>query len=280
MQLAYSTNAFTRTSLKQAIEKVSELGFNGIEILCDHPHWVPGKTKVQEAEEIALLLREKNLKVSNLNVNTANVYFNPRPPENVFEPALSNTDSEKRQWRIKYSTDAIELAKIVGAKCISVTSGRPMNSHLPAENLSCFVDSLKELCEVGHKHDIKIGIEYEPGLLVECADEVLEVIEKVDSPLLGVNFDIGHSYVFGENPQQSVESLAGRIWNVHIEDIKGRKHYHLIPGEGDLPFQAYIQALKKAGYDDFLTVELYSYPHQPEYAGQKALEYLMPLLPR
>ena len=279
MQLAYSTNAFTRMDLRQAIIKVSKLGFAGIEILCDHPHWIPGKTSQQEAEEVALLLQEKNLTVSNLNVNTANVYFEPRPPENVFEPALSNTDVKLRKWRIQYSIDAIRLAKTVGAKCISVTSGRPMNTHLPQENLAHFIDSLKAICEAGHEHDIKIGIEYEPGLLVECADEVLEVIEKVGSPLLGVNFDIGHSYVFAEDPVTTVESLAGRIWNVHVEDIKGRKHYHLIPGEGNLPFDTYFQALKKANYNGFLTVELYSYPHQPEYAGQKALDYLKPLIP-
>jgi sugar phosphate isomerase/epimerase len=72
--------------------------------------------------------------------------------------------------------------------------------------------------------------------------------------------------------------LAGRIWNVHVEDIKGRKHFHLIPGLGDLPFAQYINALRKINYDGYLTVELYSYQEQPEDAGRQALSYLTPLV--
>jgi protein FrlC len=76
-----------------------------------------------------------------------------------------------------------------------------------------------------------IGIEYEPGLLIETAAEVRRLIDEVNHPALGANLDIGHAVCAGENPLESIELLAGRIWNVHIEDIRGRKHFHLIPGE-------------------------------------------------
>jgi len=36
--------------------------------------------------------------------------------------------------------------------------------------------------------------------------------------------------------------------------------------------------LTGAGYDGFLTVELYTYPEQPEDVGRRAIEYLSPLL--
>jgi len=45
-----------------------------------------------------------------------------------------------------------------------------------------------------------------------------------------------------------------------------------------LPFAKYINALRKVNYDGYLTVELYSYPEQPQEAGRQALEYLTPLI--
>jgi sugar phosphate isomerase/epimerase len=278
MKLAYSTNAYVRTTLGSALKSIAELGFAAAEILCDRPHWFPGEVDEKQLAQTAELLQTLNLKVSNLNINTANGYYNPQPVENVFEPSLTNRNSELRAWRERYTIEGIRLAQRVNAPCVSLTSGRPIPGTLPEEALDYFVDSLKRICAVADEFGVKVGIEYEPGLLVESAVEAMAIIERVDSPMLGVNFDIGHSRVLGEAIGETVDLLAGRIWNVHVEDIKGRKHFHLIPGLGDLPFADYITALKKVNYDGYLTVELYSYPEQPDEAGKAALEYLAALV--
>ena len=274
MKLAYSTNAFTRTDLASALNHIADLGFSGAEILCDNPHWFPGKVSDEDIDNIIKILHERNIQVSNLNVNTANGYYHPRPPENVFEPALSNTNIELRQWRQNYTIEAIRLAKKIGGHCVSVTSGHPSPGCTPERSLDIFVDSLKYICDAAEKHDIKVGIEYEPGLLVERGSEVNEVIERVNSSKLGVNFDIGHSYLDGENPEDVIALLSGRIWNVHVEDIKNRKHFHLVPGEGDLPFDRYFDALKAINYKNFLTVELYTYPEQALEVGRRSYHFL------
>jgi sugar phosphate isomerase/epimerase len=274
MHFAYSTNAYTRCSLPEAIERIAGLGFSGVEILCDTPHWFPGRTADAEAERLAQRLAMLGLSVSNLNVNTANGFFDPLPPENVFEPSLSSRDPERRRWRLGLTIAALHLARIVGARNISVTSGRPDSGGTPAAGLTHFVDSLQRLCEVAEPMGLRIGVEYEPGLLVERAEELAEVFDRVGSPLLGANLDIGHSWLDGESPESAVDLLAGRIWNVHVEDIAGRKHYHLIPGEGSLPFRRYLRSLAQAGYDGFYTVELYTCSHMPDEAGERALAYL------
>jgi sugar phosphate isomerase/epimerase len=274
VRLAYSTNAYTRFPLEEAVERIARLGFAGVEILCDLPHWFPGRTAHVHGQRLAERLAALGLAVSNLNVNTANGYFDPLPPENVFEPSLSSRDPAGRRWRLDYSIAALHLAQIVGAPCISVTSGRPDSGGTPEEGLRLFVDSLKRLCEAAEPLGVRIGIEYEPGLLVERARELAEVIDRVGSPLLGANLDIGHSWLDGEAPEAAVGWLAGRIWNLHLEDIAGRKHFHLIPGEGDLPFGRYFAALERVGYEGFYTVELYTYPHMPDEAGRRSLEFL------
>lgn len=278
MHLAYSTNAFTKTDLKRAVKAIAALGYSGVEILCDHPHWIPGRVTESEVAEMAFLLDQLSLTVSNLNANTANCYFKPLPPENIFEPSLSSADKNFRQWRQSYSIDTIKLARHLNARCISVTSGQPGSGGTPEKGIAYFVDSLKRICEAADKYSVRIGIEYEPGLLVERAAELAEVIHQVDSPLLGANLDIGHSWLDGESPEQAIGLLNGRIWNVHVEDISNRKHYHLVPGEGNLPFGRYFNALKQQAYDNFLTVELYTCADRPIEAGQSALAHLEDLL--
>lgn len=280
MRLAYSTNAFVRYPLDEALSAIARLGYAAAEILCDRPHWFPGETLDTDAERTGELIGRLGLKISNLNVNTANGYFDPAPPENVFEPSLTNPDPRQRAWREQYTIDALRLAHLVGAPCISVTAGRPIPGCPPARALEHFVGSLRTVCAAADQYDVRVGIEYEPGLLVERATEVMDVLERVDSSRLGVNLDIGHSYLAREEPRQTIDLLADRIWNVHVEDIRGLKHFHLIPGEGDLPFPEYLDALDEVGYGGFLTVELYSYPDAPVAAGRRAAEYLTSLLQR
>ncbi len=278
MQLAYSTNAFTRTDLSTALRAIARIGYPGAELLCDRPHWFATEVGEEQADAIGQLIADLGLTISNLNANTANGYYTPAPPENVFEPALSNADPELRRWRQDYTIACLQLAARIQAPCVSVTSGHPTPGVEPERALDWFVDSLERVCDEAAKYNVRVGIEYEPGLLVERASELVEVLERVGSPDLGANLDIGHSYLDGEDPQRTIDLLRGRIWNVHVEDIRDRKHFHRVPGDGDLPFAEYFTALRNAGYDGKLTVELYSYPDKPEEVGARALAYLSALL--
>jgi len=278
MLLAYSTNAFTKYDLITAINHIADLGYSGLEILCEKPHWYPPEIDEYQVELVVEVLTARNLKVSNLNANTANSFYSPAPPENVFEPSLSNKNPDVRLVREQIIQKSIQLADKVGASCISLTSGMPTPGCLPEQAIDFFVESLKRICDFADKYNIKVGIEYEPGLLVERSSEVCEIIHRVDSPLLGVNLDIGHSYLSQENPENTINDLVGRIWNVHVEDIKNMKHFHLPPGDGDMPFDRYFNALKTIQYTEFLTVELYSFPDNPIEVGKKSIDYLSKLL--
>lgn len=278
MQLAFSTNAYTRWSLPDALRSIADLGFAGAEILCDDPHWRLVELGENSIREVVDVIAQTNLSISNLNANTANYFFDPLPAENTFEPSLSTANEAHRRWRIANTARAIEVAAAIGAGCVSVTSGKPTPGCAPELSLTLFVDSLKEICAIADRFDVCIGVEYEPGLLVERAEELAIVFERVGSDRLGANWDIGHSFLDGESPEDAVRLIGGRIWNVHVEDIAARKHFHLVPGDGDLPFQRYIEALNRVGYDRFLTVELYTYPEQPETVGKRSLDFLGPLL--
>jgi sugar phosphate isomerase/epimerase len=116
--------------------------------------------------------------------------------------------------------------------------------------------------------------------LIERFDEYLEFVSRIDSPLIGLNFDIGHAYCVDEDPQNWVAKMAPYTRHYHFEDIAAtRVHQHLVPGHGAIDFAATIAEIAKTGYDGWLTVELYPYLDDPDRAAREAKQFLRTFLP-
>jgi protein FrlC len=71
MRYAFSTNAYTRFSLVEAIQRIHACGYKGIEILVDVPHAFPDRLSSNEISEITKVLEQTGLSVNNINANTA-----------------------------------------------------------------------------------------------------------------------------------------------------------------------------------------------------------------
>jgi fructoselysine 3-epimerase len=274
MRVAFSTNAYTRFSLMEAVRGIGEAGFRGVEVLADEPHAWPGRFSDSDAARVAGELRRLGLGVSNVNVNCSFGYWKDAPPEPYFEPSLISPNRRHREDRIELIGKAIRIAKILGARNISITSGRMLGSMSPMKAAEEFERSIGRVLEMADEHGIDVGIECEPGLFVEYVAELREWIDRLGHPRLGANLDIGHCQVIGESIPAAIELLGDRIWNLHVEDIPGRKHYHLIPGEGTLDWQGAKAALLAIGYSRYLTVELYTHTDDPQSAAEKSFGFL------
>ncbi|MGN6366737.1 MAG: sugar phosphate isomerase/epimerase family protein [Phycisphaerae bacterium] len=274
MKLAFSTNAFVRFSLAEAIECVGRLGYGGVEILADKPHWYPDQYDAAEADRVASLLQRAKLAVSNVNANCTFGYWKDAPPEAFFEPSLVSPVARLGGDRIRMIQNTLQFAKGVGAENISITSGKALPTMPPDAAMKQLRESLGPVLEVAERLKVRVGIECEPGLLIEWAHELRDLIDRTGSKMLGANLDIGHSIVLGEDVAGALKLLDGRVWNCHIEDLPGRKHYHLIPGTGTMDWVKLKDALIASRYDRFLTVELYTYPDRPAEAAEQSLAYL------
>jgi sugar phosphate isomerase/epimerase len=274
MQLAFSTNAFTRFSLDQALRGIAAAGFAGAEILADLPHAYPvGMSRVQ-AYFVADELRRLGLAVSNLNVNCSFGYWRDAPPEPYFEPSLISPNPVHRSHRLGLIRNAMYFAKAVGAANISITSGRMLAGMPPTRAAAQFEISINQVLAMADEFELNVGIECEPGLFLEYVAELREWIDRIGHPRLGANLDIGHCQVIGESIPQAIELLGDRIWNMHVEDIPGRKHYHMIPGQGTLDWAGVKAALQGIGYRRFLTVELYTHTENPHFAAEESFRFL------
>jgi protein FrlC len=274
MKLAFSTNAYTKHSLADAFEGIKRAGYTAVEILADVPHAYPVQMDDALTAEVRGNLERVGLAVSNINCNCSFGYWKDAPPEPYFEPSLISPNPKHRADRIAMIQRTLQFARDVGARNISITSGRMLGGMPPERAARQFVESIKPVLDRADSLSIDLGIECEPGLFLEYVAELREWINRLNHPRLGANLDIGHSQVIGETIPYEVEMLRGRIWNMHVEDIPGRKHYHMIPGEGTLDWSSLKNALERVAYDRYLTVELYTHTENPQEAAEKSFQYL------
>src|SRR5439155_1233277 len=219
-------------------------------------------------------LEQTGLAVSNVNANCSFGYWKDAPPEPYFEPSLASPNPKHRADRTRLITKTLEFAKQVNAKNISITSGRCLPGMPPPQAAAQLAETIKPILDRAQQLGINNGIECEPGLLIEYVAELRKWIDRLNHPCFGANLDIGHSQVMGEDIAAAVRLLGNRIWNLHVEDIPGRKHYHMIPGEGTLNWRALHGALTEIKYARCLSVELYTHTENPHAAARKSFEFL------
>jgi sugar phosphate isomerase/epimerase len=278
MKLAFSSNAYLRFSFNDAAQKIAKLGYQGIEIMADVPHAWPAFMLEEQKQGIRNALKSNNLAISNINSFMMHAVNDPR--QRYWYPSWIEPDKHYRQIRIDHTMRCLTLAKELGAPCITTEPGGPVEAGGSwSAGLKLFVEMLKPVIEHAEKEGVLLLIEPEPGLLIETADQFLEFMGHIKSPMVGCNFDIGHSYCVGDDPASTIPRLAKFIKHFHLEDIANtRVHHHLIPGDGAIDFKAAIQAIKAIGYKEWVTIELYPYVEDPDQAASLARARIAPLL--
>jgi sugar phosphate isomerase/epimerase len=274
MKLAFSTNAYTKHPLIDALRGIKRAGFAGVEILADTPHAYPEAIDGTLTDGVKRELESLGLAVSNINVNCSFGYWKDAPPEPYFEPSLISPNPQHRADRTRLILKALEFAKDVGAANVSITSGRMLGGMPPEPAAKQFAESIRPILDRADQLNVDVGIECEPGLYLEYVAELREWIDRLGHRRLGANLDVGHSQVIGESIPDAVKLLNDRIWNLHVEDIPGRKHYHMIPGQGTLDWQGLKRALIEVNFQRFLTVELYTHWQNPQEAADQSYQFL------
>lgn len=278
MKLAFSSNAYMHFSIEDTIERIASLGYSGIEILADVPHAWPAGLLEERKASIRDTLARHNLTISNVNAFMMNAVADPRQP--YWHPGWTDPDPHYRAIRREHTKRALRLAAELGAPHITTEPGGYLaEGQTWDEAAGIFYDELMPCIEVAEEVGVGLLIEPEPQLLIERFEQYLAFAERIDSQQLGLNFDVGHAYCVGEDPQDWVAKMAPHTRHYHFEDIAAtRVHIHLIPGHGTIDFAATLREIAATGYDGWLTVELYPYIEQPDEAARQARLYLRQIM--
>ena len=273
MIIGYSTNAFVKFSLPEALQKIAGLGFRGVEIMCDRPHLYPPDYRDEYLSRLKSLIEEYGLKITNLNS------FTLFAVGDTYLPSWIEPEKERREMRIQHTLQCLKLADFLGCRNISVPPGGPLGGLDREKAVSLFQRGLEEVAPVAEELGVKVLVEPEPALLLENTSEFKSFIKDVKSAAIGLNFDIGHFFCAGEDPSVAFEELFEWIGHVHLEDIaETRLHNHLILGEGAIQFEHVFKTIIELGYTGDISLELYPYVDTPEEAGRESLDYLRNLV--
>ena len=273
--LAFSTNAYTKFTLPEACDRIAAAGYKAVEILADAPHAYPMSYSADQARRLRQRLAALGLRAVAINGNTAMGYFRPVPDALTFEPSLISPDEVRRRDRVAIIRAALALANRLGAPLVTITTGQPLSGEPAPVLRERLLEGLELVVAAADRAGVMIAIEPEPGQFIEKSADLRDLLDEVDHPRLGANLDVGHAWCAGDDPAEAVHLLARHLKHLHLEDIKDRRHYHLIPGEGgEIDFAAIRRALGEVGYAGAAAVELYTYKEEPDRAAAESYRAL------
>jgi sugar phosphate isomerase/epimerase len=272
-RLAFSTNAFKKNTLAEAIDSITGVGYRGVEVMADVPHALPSRMTGEEMRAVRRRIEDGGAQVSNVNA------FTLFACGDTYHPTWIERDAAKRQTRVDHTMKAIDLAAALGTRTVSLQPGGPLiGTGLSREHAGeLYAEGLAKV--VGHARacNVVLGIEPEPGLFIQDSTEYLAFKNRYfrDEPNVMMNCDIGHLFCVGEDPAEVIRQHHRHIAHVHLEDIgKNRVHQHLTPGKGAIDFGSIFRALDEVGYAGWTTVELYPYETTAAGVAKAAWEHL------
>lgn len=203
-------------------------------------------------------------------------------PMMCFTPDFTHPDLGRRLEELAKQKSAIDLAVKLGGKYCRTLTGQNRPGLERKEAVGWCVEMIREAVAYAEDRGIIINIEnhYKDGYwkypeFALRSDVFLEIIEQIDSPFFGVNFDPSNAIVAGENPVELLEKIKHRVVTMHASDryLEGGDIYdlrkmeqdaahgyaaliqHGVIGRGLNDYDALFRILKEARFDGWISIE-------------------------
>lgn len=162
---------------------------------------------------------------------------------------------------------SLSRAQAIGADVMRVVGSSLMFRNEPhGPQIDALIKMFKEAVKPAKDFGIKMAVENHIDF---TSDEILQLLEGVDSEFLGLNFDTGNFLRLLDDPIKGMEKLAPFVYATHVKDLLPDKNasptdwffFAGVPvGKGLIDNHKLATLLKKAGFQGFLAVEI-DHPH-------------------
>ena len=241
------------------IEMASTLGVDGLEFYSEFLHDEPAFL-----DQVKDRLQQHGLQM----------------PMLCCSPDFTQPDPELLKAEIEREKRMIELTAFFGGKFCRVLSGQRYPG-LPREaGVSQVVRVLKSLLPFAEKHDVVLTMEnhYKDSFwrypeFAQKMDVFREIMEQIDSPWLGVNFDPSNTVLAGKDPIELLKKIKHRIVSMHasdryltsgtIDDLRkeeneigyARRLAHGVIGKGLNDYDTIFAILREVEFDSWISIE-------------------------
>lgn len=191
-------------NFEMAVAKAAELGYEYIEPMV---HW--GRELLSEAgyfHSVSMLddplrivraCKKAGLRLSGLSTHTP-----------LCKPEIG----------VEYLKQAIRFAHECRAPVVNTDEGLKQSWTTEEDDFTLIRYSLVEASRLAEPRGIEIGLE--PHSQYSRTPSGLDrIYNLVKSPMIGINFDTGNSYLCGQNPYEWLLHVSSRLVHVHAKDI-------------------------------------------------------------
>jgi L-ribulose-5-phosphate 3-epimerase len=275
VRIGYNTNGFPQHELGDICDVLAGLGYDGIAITPDVFHLNPWRGGLQAARELAPRLRDLGLSVA---VETGARFL--LDARRKHQPTLLSA-RDGAQRRLELLQRCLEIAQVLEAETFSFWSGAALpegaeaQAHLREVLQSRLCAGAARLLEANQGSGVSLCFEPEPGMLVSSLADLDAFLAELDDPGLLVMLDVGHVPVTETiSAADAFRRLVHRLGGVQLDDSRGGRHEHLVPGEGEIDFGALVAVMHELSYQGLCCLELPRHGHDPVRTAARSLEYL------
>lgn len=165
---------------------------------------------------------------------------------------------------------AVKLAAAIGVKDVITSEGEPkthFGKNLTTdEAIFTITEKLYEPLKFAEDYGVKILIEPH-GPISDSVKLMGEILDSCNSEAVGICLDTGNLWLGGGEPLEMIEKFGSKIEHVHWKDMPqemvekrgkmfGAGMALIALGDGVIDIKAVYNALVKAGFDGYSTLEI------------------------
>lgn len=249
--------------IEEVITRLSDLGYDAVELGCTAPHAWPDFMDSQERQRLRRYIESRHMVFSTL-----------LPVTGVGAGAnAASANPKERAWTVKHLCDVCDLAEDLGCCQLLYVPGFFIYGTRREDAWKYAMESLVGIGLYAEKKGIRLLIEptSADSNLCETVEDALEMKRESGLANIDIMFDVYHALFRTDQPADYVRLYGQEIKHVHLSDYNRK-----VPGDGGFDFTELMQEFKNVGFDGYLTMEasFTSRAAQPFNSARRAINYL------
>ena len=220
-------------------QRAADLGFSAVEFFWPTEDRLDDVVAAKEAAGVEVIL---------LNMNAGDAGRGDR--------GLLSSPAQRDWWRAAM-LEAIDLCTRIHCPRIHAVAGNRLPEYARSIQIDCAVENLTSVLPELERAGVTACVEalniYDtPNFLVTSLAEMLEIVQRVDSPQVRAQYDIYHMQRMGGNLIHTLRHLdMSLISHIQIADAPDRHP----PGSGEIHFRNVLAALDNTAYNGHVGLE-------------------------
>jgi hydroxypyruvate isomerase len=173
------------------------------------------------------------------------------------EPIADITDPAHHDRLIEGVRASVDAARKLAAPVMIAQSGSLLPDVPRASQHVALIDVLGRAAEIVKGSGVVLALEPlndrvdHPGYYLTSTMEGLDIVDAVGRPEVRLLYDLYHSAMMGERPQEVLRGRVDRVVHLHLADTHGRAE----PGTGDLDWRGWLDWIEGQAYAGFVGLE-------------------------